>query len=61
MDINKAYELINAKLNLWLREFIRLLPNLAIAALVLVLRISCTTGEKTGLRALPADYSSSGP
>ncbi|WP_207420690.1 mechanosensitive ion channel family protein [Desertivirga brevis] len=39
MDIDKAYELINAKLLLWLREFVRLLPNLAIAALVLVLGI----------------------
>lgn len=39
MDINKAYELISAKLALWLRELVRLLPNLAIAALVLVIGV----------------------
>lgn len=39
MDINKAYDLINDKVTMWLREFVRLLPNLAIAALVLVIGI----------------------
>lgn len=39
MDINKAYDLVIDKLEVWLREFIRLLPNLVIAALVLVLGI----------------------
>jgi small-conductance mechanosensitive channel len=37
MDINKAYELIRDKLTLWLKEIIRLLPNIALAALILVL------------------------
>jgi len=37
MDIEKAYYLIQSKLLLWLREFIRLLPNIVIASLVLVL------------------------
>ena len=37
MDINKAYHLVESKLLLWIREFIRLLPNIAIASLVLVL------------------------
>jgi small-conductance mechanosensitive channel len=37
MDFNKAYDLIASKLGAWLREFVRLLPNIALAALVLVL------------------------
>ncbi len=37
MDINKAYEIIANKLSLWLKELIRLLPNIALATLVLVL------------------------
>ncbi len=37
MDINKAYELIKAKLSTWLQEFIRLLPNILIAAIILVI------------------------
>jgi small-conductance mechanosensitive channel len=37
MDLEKAYHLIESKLLFWLREFIRLLPNIVIASLVLVL------------------------
>jgi small conductance mechanosensitive channel len=37
MDFEKAYHLIEAKLSAWLREFVRLLPNLALASLILVL------------------------
>ncbi len=37
MDINKAYQIIANKLSLWLKELIRLLPNIALATLVLVL------------------------
>ncbi len=37
MDINKAYQIIANKLLLWLKELIRLLPNIALATLVLVL------------------------
>lgn len=37
MDINKAYHLIETKLLAWLRDLIRLLPNLVIASLILVL------------------------
>lgn len=37
MDINKAYQIIVNKLLLWLKELIRLLPNIALATLVLVL------------------------
>ncbi len=37
MDMDKAYEIIRDKLTLWLKEIIRLLPNIALAALVLVL------------------------
>lgn len=36
MDINKAYQIIANKLSLWLKELIRLLPNIALATLVLV-------------------------
>lgn len=36
MDLNKAYQLVMQKLTLWLRELIRLLPNIAVAALILV-------------------------
>src|SRR6476661_9364066 len=39
MDLNKALQLIEGKLLLWFREFIRLLPNIALAALVLVLGV----------------------
>ena len=37
MDLNKALQLIESKLTFWFRELIRLLPNLALAAVVLVL------------------------
>ncbi|WP_247235763.1 mechanosensitive ion channel family protein [Telluribacter sp. SYSU D00476] len=37
MDINKAIDLLSDKLYNWVRELIRLLPNIALAALVLVL------------------------
>jgi len=40
MDLNKALELIQGKLLLWFRELIRLLPNIALAALVLVLGLA---------------------
>ncbi|HEX5024530.1 MAG TPA: mechanosensitive ion channel family protein [Agriterribacter sp.] len=39
MDFEKAYELITEKLNAWMRELIRLLPNILLATLVLVLGI----------------------
>jgi small-conductance mechanosensitive channel len=37
MDLSKAYEIIANKLSVWLKEFIRLLPNIALATLILVL------------------------
>ncbi|HET8828863.1 MAG TPA: mechanosensitive ion channel family protein [Pelobium sp.] len=37
MDINKAYNLIEGKLISWFEGFIKLLPNLAIAVLVIVI------------------------
>ncbi|QJD95419.1 mechanosensitive ion channel [Mucilaginibacter robiniae] len=37
MDIKKAYQLVTEKLALWLRDFIRLLPNIIISAFVLVI------------------------
>lgn len=36
MDINNAYDIIVNKLSSWAREFIRLLPNIALASLILV-------------------------
>ncbi|MEO6582771.1 MAG: mechanosensitive ion channel [Ferruginibacter sp.] len=36
MDFNKAYEIISNKLSLWLKELIRMLPNIALAAIILV-------------------------
>jgi small conductance mechanosensitive channel len=37
MDLEKAYHIIQTKLFLWFKEFIRLLPNIALASLILVL------------------------
>lgn len=37
MDINKAYDLISDKLTLWIRELIKLLPNILLASLIVVI------------------------
>ena len=37
MDFNTAYKLISQKLTLWLHELIKLLPNILLAAIILVL------------------------
>jgi small conductance mechanosensitive channel len=37
MDINNAYHIIAGKLLLWLKDIIRLLPNVALAALILTI------------------------
>jgi small conductance mechanosensitive channel len=37
MDLEKAYQIIQTKLFAWFREFVRLLPNIALASLILVL------------------------
>ncbi|MEO6521909.1 MAG: mechanosensitive ion channel [Mucilaginibacter sp.] len=37
MDINNAYQLIVDKLTLWAKDLIKILPNIALAALILVL------------------------
>lgn len=39
MDINQAINLLSDKLTLWARELIRLLPNIVLAAFILVLGI----------------------
>lgn len=39
MDINNAYQLVSEKLVIWVKEFIKLLPNFALAALVLTLGV----------------------
>ena len=36
MDLDKAYKLIVEKLSLWVNEIIRLLPNIVLAALIIV-------------------------
>ncbi|MEO5892470.1 MAG: mechanosensitive ion channel [Ferruginibacter sp.] len=36
MDINNAYQIIVDKLSLWVHDFFRLVPNIALAALILV-------------------------
>ena len=46
MDINKAYQIIIAKLTLWLREIIRLLPNIVIAIIILVFGFFIAKGVK---------------
>ncbi len=37
MDLNKAYQIIVDKLTFWLRETIRILPNIALATIVVVI------------------------
>ena len=37
MDLDNAYHIISGKLLLWLRDIIRLLPNIALAAVILTL------------------------
>lgn len=37
LDINQAVDLLTNKLTLWVKEFIRLLPNIVLAAVILVL------------------------
>lgn len=37
MDVNEAYRLIMQKLTTWLHEFIKLLPNILLSAVILVL------------------------
>lgn len=39
MDLNKAYELISHKVITWVSDFIRLLPNILVSALLLVIGI----------------------
>jgi small conductance mechanosensitive channel len=39
MDVNQAINLVSDKLTVWAKELIRLLPNIALAALILVLGI----------------------
>lgn len=39
IDINKSYELLIDKLDKWFEDFVQLLPNIALAALVFVLGI----------------------
>ncbi|RYE25111.1 MAG: mechanosensitive ion channel [Sphingobacteriaceae bacterium] len=39
MDFNKAYQLISHKIITWLNDFVRLLPNILVSALLLVIGI----------------------
>ncbi|MFD0764627.1 mechanosensitive ion channel family protein [Mucilaginibacter lutimaris] len=52
MDINNAYQLIVDKLTLWAKDLIRLLPNIALAALILVVGFFIAKSVKNGLKKL---------
>ncbi|MEO5570658.1 MAG: mechanosensitive ion channel family protein [Bacteroidia bacterium] len=52
MDFESAYELIIEKISIWMEEFIRLLPNLFIATIVLVLGIFLASRIKNLARKL---------
>ena len=39
MDLNKAYQLISHKIITWINDFVRLLPNILVAALLIVIGI----------------------
>ncbi|RYE29987.1 MAG: mechanosensitive ion channel [Sphingobacteriaceae bacterium] len=39
MDFNKAYQLISYKISTWMNDFVRLLPNILVSALLLVIGI----------------------
>jgi len=39
MDLNKAYQLISHKIFTWVNDFVRLLPNILVSALLLVIGI----------------------
>lgn len=47
MDFDKAFQLIMQKLNVWMHEFIRLLPNILLAALILVIGLFVARWIKT--------------
>src|SRR5688500_1263982 len=50
MDLDKALELVQGKLLFWFRELIRLLPNIALAALVLVVGLFLSRMVKRAAR-----------
>ncbi|QPH40594.1 mechanosensitive ion channel family protein [Pedobacter endophyticus] len=52
MDINHAYQLIVDKLSLWAKEFIKLLPNIALAAIILVFGFFLAKSIRNGLKRL---------
>ena len=52
MNINNAYQLIIDKLSLWVKELIRLLPNIALAAIILVCGFFLAKSVKKLLRKL---------
>src|SRR5687768_17521264 len=39
MDVNNAYRMVIAKLTRWLNELVRLIPNILLAAIILVIGI----------------------
>ena len=46
MDLDEAYQLIISKLSFWAQELIRMLPNLVLAAVVLVLGLFLAKGAR---------------
>ncbi len=52
MDVSKAYELVTDKLLIWLKDFIRLVPNIALAAFIIVFGLLIAKYIKNFLRRL---------
>jgi len=50
MNVENAYKLITEKLTLWLRDLIKLLPNIALAALILVIGFFVAKAVRNFLR-----------
>jgi len=50
MNVENAYKLITEKLTLWLRDLIKLLPNIALAALILVIGFFIAKAVRNFLR-----------
>jgi len=52
MDVNHAYQLILNKLTLWVKEFVKLLPNIALAAVILILGFLAAKSISNALKKL---------
>lgn len=52
MDIDNAYKLIMDKLTVWMKDLVRILPNIALAALILVLGLFIAKYLRNFIRSL---------